>query len=122
MCPLMLLSSLACIVQGCLYQVYGKVSTEHLDIIRSQMCPTPRQAKQLEEKKERNSNGLSLACRLAGAEWCGTSKRALFTILSHGCYALGLMLLSGISYGIRNWRLLQLVLSAPVCLLGVYYW
>ncbi|XP_041924050.1 solute carrier family 22 member 13b [Alosa sapidissima] len=67
-------------------------------------------------------SGIAINAFVLGAEWCGTSKRALFTILSHCCYALGLMLMSGISYGVRNWRLLQLVLSAPVVLLGVYYW
>ncbi|XP_076868882.1 solute carrier family 22 member 13b [Brachyhypopomus gauderio] len=67
-------------------------------------------------------SGISINTYVLGTEWCGTSKRALFTILSHCCYALGLMLLSGVAYGIHNWRILQLVLSAPALLLCVYYW
>ncbi|XP_035382548.1 solute carrier family 22 member 13b isoform X1 [Electrophorus electricus] len=67
-------------------------------------------------------SGISINTYVLGTEWCGTSRRALFTILSHCCYALGLMLLSGVAYGIRNWRVLQLVLSAPTLLLCVYYW
>ncbi|KAL2085499.1 hypothetical protein ACEWY4_018819 [Coilia grayii] len=67
-------------------------------------------------------SGIAINAFVLGTEWCGTSRRALFTIMSHSCYAVGLMLLSGISYGIRDWRLLQLVLSAPLVLLGVHYW
>ncbi|KAJ8374996.1 hypothetical protein SKAU_G00055760 [Synaphobranchus kaupii] len=36
--------------------------------------------------------------------------------------AVGLMLLSGIAYGVRDWRKLQLVLSAPVLVFAIYYW
>ena len=57
-----------------------------------------------------------------GAEWTGSSKRALFTSFSHATFAIGLMIMSGIAYGIRDWRVLQLVLSGPVVILGVYYW
>uniref|UniRef100_A0AAY4B915 Major facilitator superfamily (MFS) profile domain-containing protein n=1 Tax=Denticeps clupeoides TaxID=299321 RepID=A0AAY4B915_9TELE len=67
-------------------------------------------------------SGIAINAFVLGTEWCGTSRRALFTIISHCCYALGLMLLSGIAYGVQNWRVLQLVLSAPVLFLGVYYW
>ncbi|XP_072513655.1 solute carrier family 22 member 13b [Salminus brasiliensis] len=67
-------------------------------------------------------SGITMNTYVLGTEWCGTSKRALFTILSHCCYALGLMLLSGVAYGIHNWRILQIVLSAPVLTLAVYFW
>ncbi|XP_036414234.1 solute carrier family 22 member 13b isoform X1 [Colossoma macropomum] len=67
-------------------------------------------------------SGISMNTYVLGTEWCGTSKRALFTILSHCCYALGLMVLSGVAYGIRNWRILQIVLSAPVLTMAVYFW
>ncbi|XP_016328667.1 solute carrier family 22 member 13b [Sinocyclocheilus anshuiensis] len=67
-------------------------------------------------------SGISINTFVLGTEWCGSAKRALFTILSHCFYAIGLMLLSGVSFGIRNWRILQLVLSAPVGLFCIYYW
>ncbi|KAK9953370.1 hypothetical protein ABG768_017368 [Culter alburnus] len=67
-------------------------------------------------------SGISMNTFVLGTEWCGSAKRALFTILSHCFYAIGLMLLSGVAFGIRNWRILQLVLSAPVGLFCVYYW
>lgn len=67
-------------------------------------------------------SGISINTFVLGTEWCGSAKRALFTILSHCFYAIGLMLLSGVAFGIRNWRILQLVLSAPVGLFFVYYW
>ncbi|XP_028972155.1 solute carrier family 22 member 13b [Esox lucius] len=67
-------------------------------------------------------SGVVINTYVLGAEWTGNNKRALFTIVSHCFYAIGLMLLSGIAYGVRDWRTLQLVLSSPVLLLGVLYW
>ncbi|XP_066534116.1 solute carrier family 22 member 13b isoform X2 [Hoplias malabaricus] len=67
-------------------------------------------------------SGIAINTYVLGTEWCGASKRALFTILSHCCYALGLMVLSGLAYAIHNWRILQIVLSAPVVTLAVYFW
>ncbi|KAK6326371.1 hypothetical protein J4Q44_G00020160 [Coregonus suidteri] len=66
-------------------------------------------------------SGIAMNTFVLGAEWTSTSKRALFTILSQCCYAVGLMLLPGIAYGVHNWRALQLVLSSPVLLLAVYF-
>ncbi|KAI5617170.1 solute carrier family 22, member 13 [Silurus asotus] len=67
-------------------------------------------------------SGITITTNIIGPEWCGPSRRALFTILSHCCYALGLILLSGLAFGIRNWRILQLVTSAPILILGIYFW
>lgn len=58
-----------------------------------------------------------------GGEWSDSSKFALCTIISHSCFPLGLMILSGIAYLIRDWRLLQLVLFSPlIVVLGIFYW
>ncbi|XP_061614765.1 solute carrier family 22 member 13b isoform X1 [Phyllopteryx taeniolatus] len=58
-----------------------------------------------------------------GGEWCESSKFAFCTIVSHSFYAIGLMLLSGLGYLIRDWRILQLVLYSPLLLvLPVLYW
>ncbi|TSK98403.1 Solute carrier family 22 member 13 [Bagarius yarrelli] len=67
-------------------------------------------------------SGITITTNIIGPEWCGPSRRALFTILSHCFYAVGLMVLSGLAYGIHNWRILQLVISAPILILVIYYW
>ncbi|XP_075684793.1 solute carrier family 22 member 13-like [Rhinoderma darwinii] len=56
------------------------------------------------------------------AEWVGPSHRAYATITGHVCFAIGLMVLAGIGYAIRNWRLLQIACSAPSALLFFYIW
>ncbi|XP_044150187.1 solute carrier family 22 member 13-like isoform X1 [Bufo gargarizans] len=56
------------------------------------------------------------------AEWVGSSHRAYATITGHVCFAVGLMVLAGLSYGIRNWRWLQIAGSAPTGLLFFYIW
>ncbi|KAI9521974.1 hypothetical protein NQZ68_040884 [Dissostichus eleginoides] len=58
-----------------------------------------------------------------GGEWSDSSKFALCTIICHSSFPLGLMMLSGIAYLIRDWRILQLVLFSPLVLvLGIFYW
>lgn len=58
-----------------------------------------------------------------GGEWSESSKFALCTTICHLFYPLGLIVMSGIAYLIRNWRILQLVLFCPlVLLLGIFYW
>ncbi|KAI3354826.1 hypothetical protein L3Q82_004632 [Scortum barcoo] len=58
-----------------------------------------------------------------GGEWSDSSKFAFCTIICHSVYSLGLIMLSGIAYLIRNWRILQVVLFSPVVLvLGIFYW
>ncbi|KAJ8374995.1 hypothetical protein SKAU_G00055750 [Synaphobranchus kaupii] len=56
---------------------------------------------------------------LSGAE---PPQRSFCAIVSHSFSAVGLILLSGITYGVRDWRTLQLVLSAPVLVFVIYYW
>ena len=58
-----------------------------------------------------------------GGEWSDSSKFALCTIICHSTFPLGLMMMSGIAYLIRDWRILQLVLFSPLVLvLGIFYW
>ncbi|KAM4544123.1 solute carrier family 22 member 13-like [Fundulus diaphanus] len=58
-----------------------------------------------------------------GGEWSDSSKFALCTIICHTFFPLGLMILSGAAFLIRNWRILQLVLFSPLILvLGIFYW
>ncbi|XP_029444244.1 solute carrier family 22 member 13-like isoform X1 [Rhinatrema bivittatum] len=55
-------------------------------------------------------------------EWVGVAQRAHATIISHIFFAIGLMVLAGLAYAIRSWRLLQLVGSLPVALVFFYIW
>uniref|UniRef100_A0A8C3XY26 Major facilitator superfamily (MFS) profile domain-containing protein n=1 Tax=Catharus ustulatus TaxID=91951 RepID=A0A8C3XY26_CATUS len=43
-------------------------------------------------------------------------------LIAHTAFALGQMMLSGLSYGIRNWRLLEIAGSAPMFALFFYIW
>ncbi|XP_029313820.1 solute carrier family 22 member 13-like [Cottoperca gobio] len=68
-------------------------------------------------------SGIIANAFVIGGEWSDSSKFALCTIICHSSFPLGLMLMSGIAYFIRNWRILQLVLFSPlVVVLGVFYW
>ncbi|XP_071754759.2 solute carrier family 22 member 13-like [Centroberyx gerrardi] len=67
--------------------------------------------------------GIIVNTFVIGAEWTDASRVAFFTIGCHTFYPIGLLVLSGMAYWIRNWRILQLVLFSPMLLiLGVLYW
>uniref|UniRef100_A0A8C3TIR7 Major facilitator superfamily (MFS) profile domain-containing protein n=2 Tax=Catharus TaxID=9184 RepID=A0A8C3TIR7_CATUS len=55
-------------------------------------------------------------------EWVGVSYRPKAVLIAHTAFALGQMMLSGLSYGIRNWRLLEIAGSAPMFALFFYIW
>ncbi|XP_032408042.1 solute carrier family 22 member 24-like [Xiphophorus hellerii] len=56
-------------------------------------------------------------------EWTDVSKSALCTTSIISFFSIGQMLLSGIAYLTRNWRILQLVLFSPlVIILLTFYW
>ena len=42
--------------------------------------------------------------------------------LSQSNIAIGMMVLAGLAYGVRNWRLLQIMCTAPVFLVVFYFW
>ncbi|XP_040921529.1 solute carrier family 22 member 13b [Toxotes jaculatrix] len=68
-------------------------------------------------------SGIVANAFVIGGEWSESSKFALCTIICHSFFPLGLMMLSGIAYLIRDWRILQLVLFSPLVLvLGIFYW
>uniref|UniRef100_A0A3Q1CB30 Major facilitator superfamily (MFS) profile domain-containing protein n=1 Tax=Amphiprion ocellaris TaxID=80972 RepID=A0A3Q1CB30_AMPOC len=67
-------------------------------------------------------SGIIANAFVIGGEWSDSSKFALCTIVCHSFFPLGLMVLSGLAYLIRNWRILQLVLFSPLILVvGIYY-
>uniref|UniRef100_A0A8C6IY70 Uncharacterized protein n=1 Tax=Melopsittacus undulatus TaxID=13146 RepID=A0A8C6IY70_MELUD len=55
-------------------------------------------------------------------EWVGVSYRSKAVLITHCCFAIGQMILAGLAYGIRNWRLLQIAGTAPVFALFFYIW
>lgn len=59
---------------------------------------------------------------LAGTEWTCPKKRMLAGIITDYAFNAGYMLLAGVAYLIRDWRKLQLAISAPGFLLFFYVW
>ncbi|NWS44085.1 S22AD protein, partial [Probosciger aterrimus] len=66
--------------------------------------------------------GITMAILSLATEWVGVSHRPKAVLISHCCFAIGQMILAGLAYGIRNWRLLQIAGSAPVFALFFYIW
>ncbi|KAK2859521.1 hypothetical protein Q5P01_004141 [Channa striata] len=70
-----------------------------------------------------SASGIAANAFVIGGEWTDSSKFALCTIVCHTFFPVGLMMVSGIAYLIRNWRILQMVLFSPLLLvLGMFYW
>uniref|UniRef100_A0A8C0IFG4 Major facilitator superfamily (MFS) profile domain-containing protein n=1 Tax=Bubo bubo TaxID=30461 RepID=A0A8C0IFG4_BUBBB len=59
---------------------------------------------------------------VVGASVSGITMTILAVLISHCFFAIGQMILAGLSYGIRNWRLLEIAGSAPVFALFFYIW
>ncbi|KAM4686845.1 solute carrier family 22 member 13-like isoform 1-T1 [Amazona ochrocephala] len=66
--------------------------------------------------------GIMIIALVLATEWVGVSHRPKAVLISHCCFGIGLMIIPGLSYGIRNWRLLQIAGSAPVFALFFYIW
>uniref|UniRef100_A0A8B9R2N3 Solute carrier family 22 member 13 n=1 Tax=Anas platyrhynchos TaxID=8839 RepID=A0A8B9R2N3_ANAPL len=58
----------------------------------------------------------------SATEWVGVSYRPHAVLITHCCFAAGQMILAGLSYGIRNWRLLEIAGSAPIFALFFFTW
>uniref|UniRef100_A0A3Q3XGE6 Major facilitator superfamily (MFS) profile domain-containing protein n=1 Tax=Mola mola TaxID=94237 RepID=A0A3Q3XGE6_MOLML len=67
-------------------------------------------------------SGVIINAFVLGTEWTCTKKRMLAGISTDYAFGLGYMLLAGIAYMIRDWRKLQLAISAPGFLLIFYIW
>ncbi|NXA08190.1 S22AD protein, partial [Sapayoa aenigma] len=59
-------------------------------------------------------SGITMTILALATEWIGVSSRPKAVLGSHCCFAIGEMILAGLSYGIRNWRLLEIAGSAPI--------
>ncbi|KAM3858637.1 LOW QUALITY PROTEIN: solute carrier family 22 member 6-B-like [Diretmus argenteus] len=67
-------------------------------------------------------SGVIINAFVLGTEWTCTQRRMLAGIITDYAFGLGYMLLAGIAYLIRDWRKLQLAISAPTFLLIFYIW
>ncbi|NXD07964.1 S22AD protein, partial [Nothocercus nigrocapillus] len=67
-------------------------------------------------------SGITMTILALAMEWVGASYRPHAVLISHCCFAIGQMILAGLSYGIRNWRLLQIAGSVPIFALFFYFW
>ncbi|XP_038180181.1 solute carrier family 22 member 13-like [Arvicola amphibius] len=65
--------------------------------------------------------GYMMSTMILISEWVGPSWRTRAMVLSQSNFALGQMVLAGLAYGVRNWRLLQIIGTAPVFLLVFYF-
>lgn len=55
-------------------------------------------------------------------EWTSTRARALAMTLNTLGFSFGQVLMATVAYGVRDWALLQLVISVPFFLCFVYSW
>ncbi|XP_027589231.1 solute carrier family 22 member 13-like isoform X1 [Pipra filicauda] len=67
-------------------------------------------------------SGITMTILTLATEWIGVSSRPKAVLSSHCCFAIGQMILAGLSYGIRNWRLLEIAGSAPILVILLYIW
>ncbi|XP_009956419.1 PREDICTED: solute carrier family 22 member 13-like, partial [Leptosomus discolor] len=67
-------------------------------------------------------SGITMTILALATEWVGASYRPTAVLISHCCFAIGQMILAGLSYGIRNWRLLEIAGSAPLFAFFFYIW
>ncbi|KAG7500185.1 solute carrier family 22 member 13-like [Solea senegalensis] len=67
-------------------------------------------------------SGVIINAFVLGTEWTCTKRRMLAGILTDYAFGLGYMLIAGVAYLIRDWRKLQLAISAPGFLLIFYIW
>uniref|UniRef100_G1MXI9 Major facilitator superfamily (MFS) profile domain-containing protein n=1 Tax=Meleagris gallopavo TaxID=9103 RepID=G1MXI9_MELGA len=67
-------------------------------------------------------SGILITTLPLATEWVGVSYRPTAVLITHCFLAAGQLVLAGLSYGIRNWRLLQIAGSAPMFALFFYFW
>ncbi|KAM8939226.1 solute carrier family 22 member 6-A-like [Pelodytes ibericus] len=67
-------------------------------------------------------SGIGLNTTALIVEWIPTKVRTIAGTLAGYNYTFGQLLLAGIAYGIRDWRWLQLCVSAPFIIFFLYSW
>ncbi|XP_037304945.2 solute carrier family 22 member 13 isoform X2 [Pungitius pungitius] len=67
-------------------------------------------------------SGVIMNAFVLGTEWTGPKQRMLAGIITDYFFGFGYILLAGVAYLIRDWRKLQLAISAPGILFVSYIW
>jgi OCT family organic cation transporter-like MFS transporter 4/5 len=55
-------------------------------------------------------------------EMVGPNKRLWAGVFWQVWFAIGLIILSGVAYLVRDWRTLQIIMAVPIALYLPYYW
>uniref|UniRef100_UPI00398F40C5 solute carrier family 22 member 13-like n=1 Tax=Pristiophorus japonicus TaxID=55135 RepID=UPI00398F40C5 len=66
--------------------------------------------------------GMQINTFVLGTEWSGVSQRSFAAVLCHCTFSAGQLVLAGLAYGIRDWRMLQLATSCPMVIFLFYIW
>uniref|UniRef100_A0A3P8QG92 Major facilitator superfamily (MFS) profile domain-containing protein n=1 Tax=Astatotilapia calliptera TaxID=8154 RepID=A0A3P8QG92_ASTCA len=67
-------------------------------------------------------SGVIMNAFVLGTEWTGSKQRMLAGIITDYFFGFGYIFLAGVAYLIRDWRKLQLAISAPGFLFIFYIW
>ncbi|XP_056150194.1 organic cation transporter protein [Lampris incognitus] len=67
-------------------------------------------------------SGVIMNAFVLGTEWTGSKQRMLAGVITDYFFGFGYILLAGVAYLIRDWRKLQLAISAPSFLFVFYIW
>ncbi|XP_066533514.1 solute carrier family 22 member 13 isoform X2 [Hoplias malabaricus] len=67
-------------------------------------------------------SGVIMNAFVLGTEWTGPDQRMLAGIITDYFFGFGYIVLAGVAYLIRDWRKLQLAISAPGCTFFFYIW
>ncbi|MBN3303174.1 S22AD protein, partial [Amia calva] len=66
--------------------------------------------------------GFRVNCVLLATEWIGVSKRSYPSSISKICNAVGQCLIAVIAFCIRDWRIVQYVITSPLVVVVIYIW
>ncbi|XP_032421664.1 solute carrier family 22 member 13-like [Xiphophorus hellerii] len=68
------------------------------------------------------AGGYRVNCIILATEWIGVSKRSWGACVTQLFGSVGQCVLAGTVYGIRKWRVAQLISAAPLAVVAVYIW